>query len=987
MRADELTRNQDEKYGHFSLDTSKSSDSDGQSSFYRGSKLGSDRGRKEAGLGRGQSEVDNEVLRSRENEGNFVKRIDPPVMHGGKPAQLWQLLTSKKARGKSSLFVVLVLLFGGGGFLSTLLAPSAAILQLKEVFTSSLNDQLKAMDNESAKIMKAKFKATTTGSCGVVKIKCQFAEMTDAQAKEFEARSNNRIKINLVDIGDGEGKKIGNMVYTEDGKKPITIDDPKQFSTLLKDNDGFRSTWSTVYNLAYEGTSDPKAREVIRDKEKASKNVALTGEDDEERQKKLNSVVTNGESVDAKTLTKKTDKDGNTTYTDEAGHTYTQAQYDDIVKSGNTIGDIVEAGGQNGLISRAAKIVGITGAVDNVCTVWNTMRHVSSMAKIIKKQQAIRFALALVLTMADKIKSGDAKEEEVNFAGNNIMTEQPSKKVIDDSKLNQASNGTIPETDDPEAGGSGLNAPSYNAAAYGDVPTLSSRAEKFSLSAGSVAILDSIITGVATAVNAGNPNPKEVSKKCGYVQNNFVRIGSLGIGIVAGVATFGLWQIAGTTASVAFSLAQPSLEAAAGDMVAGNVFKDIYGMDSVDATYVGTASVLGDIGEARGMLPVNNDEGVQYIEGNSQTLQTYIKDQQYLARATPFDISNRYSFLGSMLFSATPTLLTSQSNMSTAMMNIASMIPTTFAHISQPVGAAAVNSKYFESCADSTYQAMGIKAGLFCVVRHYWPQNSANLDPLENAQWMADTGNIDPDSDTGAATDNGQSWNYVKYLAECTNRSAGWGENQEENSGDGSECLSAENEPLNMHFRAYTMHLSINSGMRDGNTNTGKTKDTGDVAATNKSPVGPNGWAFPANSDQTVVRGFGGDHKGVDLAAGSIERTNLQPIYAARGGTVVSTGKQKGYGNWVVIRHDNVDGKTLYSVYSNIDDDQILVDVGQEVAAGDMIAKIGSSNEMNGPHLHFEIWDGQPLAGGTPIDPTAIIEGSKVKSTTVGGSV
>lgn len=817
----------------------------------------------------------------------------------------------------------------------------------------------------------------------MVKIKCeQFAKMSESEARDFESR-NKEFKIDL----DKDGK-ITKLTFTPDGQQPLEITKPDQFSDLLQNNDDFRRAWGTVYSPTYESTSDPKARETIRDKDKATKNVALTGENDEERQKKLNSVVTNGDSIDTRTLTKKTDKDGNVTYVDERGETYTQAQYDEALKSKNAIGDIVEAGGQEGILTKASKILSVDNWAENICTTYNAMRHVSSMAKTVKKLQAIRFALALVLTMADKIKAGDAKEEEVNFAGNNIMTPQPDRKVIDDSKLNDTSNGTVPMVNDPEAGGSGLNAPSYNAAAYGDVPTLSSRAEKFSLSAGSVAVLDAVITGVARVVNGGNPDPKEVSKKCGYVQNTFVRVGALGLGIVAGAATFGTWQIAGAIGSVALSIAQPSLEAAAGDMIAGNVFKDISGMDSVDATYVGTASLLGDIAESRGMLPVNSDEGIQYLGGNTQTVNAYVQDQQYLARATPFDLSNRYSFFGSMLFSMTPTLLDSRTNASVALMNVASLIPTTFAHISQPVGAAAVNSQYFNSCPDTTYKAMGIKAGLFCVVRHYMPQNSMDLDPLENAQWMADTGNIDPDSDTGAAVDNGKPWNYVKYLSECVNRTAGWGENQDENSGDGSDCMSAENEPLNMHFREYTMALSINNGMKDGNTNTGTTTNTGDTPApTSKSPVGPNGWAFPVNSDETIVRGFGGDHKGVDLAAGSIERTNLQPIYAVRDGVVVSTGKQKGYGNWVVIKHDDVGGKTLYSVYGNIDDNQTLVTIGQKVSAGDMIAKIGSANEINGPHLHFELWDGQPLAGGAPIDPTPVIEGSRAKIETIGGSV
>lgn len=78
---------------------------------------------------------------------------------------------------------------------------------------------------------------------------------------------------------------------------------------------------------------------------------------------------------------------------------------------------------------------------------------------------------------------------------------------------------------------------------------------------------------------------------------------------------------------------------------------------------------------------------------------------------------------------------------------------------------------------------------------------------------MADTGNIDPESETGDAKDNGQPWNYVKFLEQCAHRTVGWGEDQSENEGDGSNCIDPANESLNRHFRVYTMDQSIDASM------------------------------------------------------------------------------------------------------------------------------------------------------------------------------
>ncbi|MDY5784484.1 MULTISPECIES: M23 family metallopeptidase [unclassified Corynebacterium] len=99
---------------------------------------------------------------------------------------------------------------------------------------------------------------------------------------------------------------------------------------------------------------------------------------------------------------------------------------------------------------------------------------------------------------------------------------------------------------------------------------------------------------------------------------------------------------------------------------------------------------------------------------------------------------------------------------------------------------------------------------------------------------------------------------------------------------------------------------------------------------------------------------WGRMHQGIDIA-----NDFGTPIYAVMDGTVVNAGPAQGYGNWVVIRHDNGEE----SVYGHMA--TYSVSVGQRVAAGDQIATIGSEGQSTGPHLHFEI---KP-DGSTPVDP------------------
>lgn len=94
-------------------------------------------------------------------------------------------------------------------------------------------------------------------------------------------------------------------------------------------------------------------------------------------------------------------------------------------------------------------------------------------------------------------------------------------------------------------------------------------------------------------------------------------------------------------------------------------------------------------------------------------------------------------------------------------------------------------------------------------------------------------------------------------------------------------------------------------------------------------------------------------HKGIDIAM-----PLGTEIRAGHDGVVTSAGSAGDYGLVVVLD----DGKGLVSKYAHCS--ELLVSAGQEVKAGDVIARVGSTGQSSGPHLHLEIIkDGQYLNG------------------------
>ncbi|EIM28513.1 peptidoglycan DD-metalloendopeptidase family protein [Microvirga lotononidis] len=105
-----------------------------------------------------------------------------------------------------------------------------------------------------------------------------------------------------------------------------------------------------------------------------------------------------------------------------------------------------------------------------------------------------------------------------------------------------------------------------------------------------------------------------------------------------------------------------------------------------------------------------------------------------------------------------------------------------------------------------------------------------------------------------------------------------------------------------------------------------------------------------------VIAGFGanGGNEGINIAV-----PEGTPVKAAEAGTVTYAGSEvKGYGNLVLIKHEN----GYVSAYAH--NGSLNVKRGEQVKRGQVIATSGQTGNVTSPQLHFEI-----RKGAQPVDP------------------
>ncbi len=704
-----------------------------------------------------------------------------------------------KFKKKSPATAIIIAVVGGGIGIVGLLSPSLLLVQIKEVMVNKFNSQLTSMDVRTRHMYKKK--ATGGLLCtSKVSILCKYSTMSEKQAAKFE-------KAGIKVISNGDKTLLGRIKPKsfEFNGKSISASD---FDAMLKSNAEFGSAVKLAYNPKFAGFAD-KIWKKAAAKLGISKIAAdIAGETDEARLKKIQDQTKNPVDVDSAKVSEVIPDDPN--YIDpDTGEPYTAARAAEVnaerraaAEAANEIIETAEDAAKRGAkaapkalaVSAVVNTLKITGLMDNACAVFSAIRAVGFAAKTVRVLQLARYAM-IFLNVADQIKAGTAKQDDVDYLGKVLTTEvAASAKSV---KL-----------------GTATNSFGYRYAAYGKGGKMSDTATQFLAGGGLAGSLIGLTSLVDKALG-GQP-----ISKCGLLANPLVGFGSLLVGValflVPGVnIAVGAWDLAKVAMGVAFMVALAYLPALLQDIVAGVLVDDTtVGEASGEAITSGASGIMGTSAKTGGNAPLTPAQAVAYNNLSNEIAEQYAEEDRLAY--SPFDISNNNTFMGKIVAQLIP-YAGNMSSLSGIFSSIASISTGSFASLTSQT-AKATSIEDYTMCQDYDYRDLNLATDPYCNVLYGIPTEALDADPIEVINALGSQ--INPETgDPAIGSD------YAKFVTDCIDRVRPLGDAGANGSdSDGSECLfNNENKNFYIHYIDQRVQSGLDgedlSGAGGGSTN------------------------------------------------------------------------------------------------------------------------------------------------------------------------
>ena len=824
---------------------------------------------------RGSSDVADDIDKAGGGVGGFIKNLNADTKdddiadkesEGDDPSLFNGNGSEKEKRKFSSLVptggVVGLMLFAfigvGGG--SSLLA-SSILVNIKEVFHSDRADATRANNFFSRASLSSKLGSKSGTGCGTVAVKCKMSTFSKTQLRGY---SDAGFKME-GDVLDSRGQPTGMSIeeYMRVNSEGGDPNDPSGSRRDLDANTRFRVSSITFPNgtKVTSGSSfhaHISANIKMRMRAVQAFNPRSSFYNNQKFSETLSRIgIAKSNAFDGRTRQELDDGFNNQT---------NGASEEDNLDEDRLNQRAAEREGElKAKVGKFADAVDgkVSGVVQVGCATYNISRAIVTGAKIERVIALIQFAYPW-LQIADQIKNqGTVSSEKVDYMSSKATYFQSNKTI---TKIDPTQPDVPIGSPNPKYNLSLTDSQGYRVAAHKDKSKLTEFAKNYMVGGnGLLRTMDNTIdevqnvagfgdarTGraaIRTACRAANSSVTEAAETIGCLVARATLVG----GILCAAVSKGV-EIAAQEALEA--LVKQFAPVIIRELAKMNLGSDTKGVDAGNALAAGAGLLLGTAATGYGLTPASDPEmAEEYIAYTDKLNNEYIEVAQYEARERPFDLTDKYSFLGSIAYSlnlqniAGAPVLTSLTNIPRLFStSILALNPQAQAVYSQP---SLLDKDRVTQCNDPDLILTGIKAAdKFCNIVAVLP--TAELQTVEDQaadknnsldeliDWMRaskpnkegdgndsgtldDTTGCDDDcrekSKLASIDDDGRpvpGSQYEKYLQNCTDQrinegGAYWGttamsveegSNRDQEWATGAQC--SHQSAMLRNFRAWT---------------------------------------------------------------------------------------------------------------------------------------------------------------------------------------
>lgn len=759
-----------------------------------------------------------------------------------------------------SAFLFIAVVFLGGLWYSSILAPNIILVNIKDLFTNDLADGTTALSKYSLKMIGNKIgKADCSDK---ESIKCKLTTMSRAQVLAFkdhgfQIQGQKLEEDNLDDNNQQNDKpesrwKVQAIVFPDNVG---VATDEKSYAKFASANDTIRYKANGVWNPRSSFFLDARFKQRIKDKYDLTKLATVWGMNEKEVNQTFDESMQGGDEA--------VDPTGGGAY---------------------GLKTLAENQAKSSLSQGAMKIAAEPASYINVqCGFFTQSKVVSSAVQKAKQVTVARFAMQY-LKAADQIKM-PLQSKEVTT---NVMS----------GKLAWSNEGGY-------AGANATDATMYRHIVLREPVKMSSNSFKYYLSNPDAigmlffgAGIQVMLTAKATQAISGAPGaltmlpqtdigdgPRKyclegqtTSSKSSLKPSNCPALTVAAapppmIPAVSPIAATssrvcpmppqGIWQMNPTASATSIAVmpyVATLFNVAAGTyatQAARDFTSKTKGVAASDALFAGTGEILGDMAMSRGLQPASAQSLKQYLGQRGELDKEYEALARYKARNDPFDPYNAHSFLGSLVhsFSTIPP----QSSVVGSLANTLAVIPLSLTKSLTSTAGAIYNlqpdqlvASRLQQCTDIEYSYIGINADMACNVRYSLGQKEMNANLKDVVDYMLkphanetnanvqdlqrrlgqtdaerDAANVSRqlqeardanskpfiDEKTGSAIAHSE---YEKYLTYCVNRQDPWGRTS----------VTVRREELSEEEKAKRLQFKSTDGIQYGSEGAGDPYET-----------------------------------------------------------------------------------------------------------------------------------------------------------------